>query len=149
VSRRMHGENSGIGARREERKRLRPLGTWSFSKCRKKVCKLRREHSRRQIGWRRKSRTLVSTSREHQSKHTEGGYCEPLALFQKSRQLLDRKGGAWGLTLLTPGRSPDSYWDIDICHIGDSVDRKSMRFRITKSETPKGGKCHLWSQLSA
>jgi hypothetical protein len=35
-------------------------------------------------------------------KHTEGGDREPLDLIQKSRQPLDRTGGARGLTLLTP-----------------------------------------------
>jgi hypothetical protein len=60
------GENSGIGAHREERQRSRPLGTWSFSKCRKKVCKLRRKHNSRQIDERKRSGPLVSTSREQQ-----------------------------------------------------------------------------------
>jgi len=33
--------------------------------------------------------------------------------------------------------------------IGNPVDKKSMQFEIAKSETLNGGKCHLWSQLSA
>jgi hypothetical protein len=51
---------------------------------------------------------------EAQEKPTEGRDRESLDLIQKSRQPSDRTGGAWGLTLLTPGRSPDSHRDIDV-----------------------------------
>jgi hypothetical protein len=58
------GEDSDCGVHRERRQRLRPLETWNSSKSRKKVRKLRREHSSRQIGRRERSGPLISMSRE-------------------------------------------------------------------------------------
>jgi hypothetical protein len=51
-------------------------------------------------------------SRETQEECTEGRDREFLDLIQKSRQPSDRTRDARGLTLLTPGKSPDRYQDI-------------------------------------
>jgi hypothetical protein len=62
----------------------------------------------------KRSGPLVSTSRRSSGEATEGRDREPLDLIQKSRQPSDRTEGARGLTLLTPGRSPDSHRDIGV-----------------------------------
>ena len=62
---------------------------------------------------------------EAQEKPTKGRDREPLDLIQKCRQLSDQTRGAWGLTLLTPGRRLDSYWDIGVCGIGSIDDMRS------------------------
>jgi hypothetical protein len=80
----------------------------------------------------KRSGPLVFTSREPQEERTKGRDREPLDLIHKSRQPLDWTGGARGLTLLTPGKIPDRYRDIDNQDIGVIEVEKVGTFQVPK-----------------
>jgi hypothetical protein len=62
-------DSNSWSSQRRNKQRSRPLRTWNSSKARKKECKLRREHSSRQIDGRRRYGPLVFTSREQKEEH--------------------------------------------------------------------------------
>jgi hypothetical protein len=123
---RTHGENSGKGVRRGEReKRLRPLAFGVLPSLGRRSAQVQ------------ESTVAVGSAEEEdldrwflrpggaQEKPTEGRVHEPLDLIQKSRQPSDQTRGARGLTLLTPGRSPDSHRDIGVSEIRIHEDKRS------------------------
>jgi hypothetical protein len=60
--------------RREGRQRLRPLSFGKFSQGWEEVCKLRREHNSRQIGWRKRSGPLkISCPKQKLRRSTQEG----------------------------------------------------------------------------
>jgi hypothetical protein len=93
-------------ARRGKRgQRLRPLSFGEFSQGWEESA-VAQEGAASAVGIAEKIWTVGRFSRpgRRQEKRTEGGDREPLDLIQKSCQLSDWKGGARGLTLLTPGK---------------------------------------------
>jgi hypothetical protein len=107
--------------RREERKRSRPLRTGNSSKSRKKVQKLRREHSRRQIGWRKEDldRWKVFTSRkEAQEERTGRTDLDRQILSGDPTVVGSTESCRQGVNLVNKeekslGGSPDTYRDIE------------------------------------
>jgi hypothetical protein len=144
---RTHGENSGKGVRRGEReKRLRPLAFGVLPSLGRRSAQVQ------------ESTAVIGSVEEEdldrwflrpggaQEKPTEGRDREPLDLIQKSRQPSDRTGGAWRLTLLTPGRSPDSHRDIDVREIGSHKDKRSG---ISMVKVPRAiWTIHLWIHMA-